>query len=229
VSVQEAEYIRAGIPGIVSASPLRWRQIIGDRNVILLTISYFCYGYAAYIFFTWFFNYLNSTRGLALGASARFAMLPGLGMAIGSAAGGWINDRLTTRFGRYVGRCGVASGAIGLAALFIAVGPTVDSPRLASVILAGGAGVLYLAQSSFWSVSADIAGPSAGAVSGIMNMGAQIGGFVTAWMTPLIGEHFGWSRSFFAAAGLCVIGAIAWTAVRPDREIAAARPETATV
>jgi ACS family glucarate transporter-like MFS transporter len=76
-----------------------------------------------------------------------------------------------------------------------------------------------LAQSSFWSVSADIAGPSAGAVSGVMNMGAQFGGVITASLTPLIGEHFGWSVSFFTAAALCVVGALAWLGVRPDQEI----------
>jgi MFS transporter, ACS family, glucarate transporter len=219
VSTSERASIRSGIPASISAPPLAWRSIIADRNVQLITFSYFCYGYAAYIFFTWFYTYLTTTRGLDLHASARYAMLPGLGMALGSGSGGWINDRLTKRFGRRVGRCGVAAAAIMLAAVFIALGPTVASPRLASIILAGGVGTLYLAQSSFWSVSADIAGPSAGAVSGVMNMGAQFGGVVTASLTPLIGDRFGWSMSFFTAAGLCVFGAIAWLAVRPDREI----------
>ena len=62
------------------------------------------------------------------------------------------------------------------AGVFIAFGSEVDSVRLASVVLAGGAGALYLSQSSFWSVTADIAGGSAGSVSGFMNMGGQIGG-----------------------------------------------------
>jgi MFS transporter, ACS family, glucarate transporter len=222
VSETERENIRMGIPPSTTMRPLPWHSIILDRNVQLLTLSYFCYGYAAYIFFTWFYTYLSTTRGLDLHASARYAMLPGLAMAAGSASGGWVNDRLTKAFGRRIGRCGVAATAIMLAALLIALGPTVESPRLASIILAGGAGTLYLAQSSFWSVSADIAGPSAGAVSGVMNMGANFGGVVTASLTPLIGERFGWSMSFLTAAGLCVVGAIAWTAVRPDREIRAA-------
>jgi len=50
------------------------------------------------------------------------------------------------------------------------------------VVLACGAGAVYLVQSSFWWVTADIGGASAGSVSGIMNMGGQIGddGFVDA-------------------------------------------------
>ncbi len=219
ITPAERQLIRDGVPPSVAAPPLAWQDILLDRNVALLTLSYFCYGYAAYIFFSWFYVYLSDARHLDLRAAARYAMLPGLGMALGSASGGWLNDRLTKRFGRRVGRCGVASTAIMLAAVFIAVGPTVTSARLASVILAGGVAALYLAQSSFWSVSADIAGPSAGAVSGVMNMGAQFGGVVTAPLTPWIGDHYGWSASFFAAAALCVVGAVAWIGVRPQREI----------
>ncbi|NUP57172.1 MAG: MFS transporter, partial [Gemmatimonadaceae bacterium] len=57
------------------------------------------------------------------------------------------------------------------------------------------------------------------AVSGTMNMGAQLGGVVTASLTPWIADHFGWAASFQVAAVLCVIGAAAWAMVQPGREI----------
>jgi ACS family glucarate transporter-like MFS transporter len=82
--------------------------------------------------------------------------------------------------------------------------------------LAGGAGALYLSQSSFWSVTADLGGRSAGTVSGLMNMGGQIGGAVTASLTPAIANHFGWTASFLVAAALCALGAIAWLFVNPE-------------
>lgn len=221
VSARERAHIRADITETVSAPPLSWHDIGTSRNVRLLTISYFCYGYSAYIFFSWFFIYLSTVRGMQLKESARYAMLPFIAMAVGSALGGYLNDRLSRARSLRTGRCGVAGVGIGLAAVFIAVGTEVESARIASVILAGGAGTLYLAQSSFWSVSADIAGSSAGTVSGVMNMGAQLGGVVTASLTPWIAGHFGWAASFQVAAVLCVIGAAAWTAVQPGRAIAA--------
>lgn len=220
VSEDERAKIRAGIPARGAEEPLRWRVIATNRNVRFLTLSYFCYGYSAYIFFTWFFIYLSTVRGLDLKVSAVYAMLPFLAMAVGSGLGGLISDRLTKRYGRRIGRCGLAGVSIGLAALFIAAGTQVESARLATVVLAGGAGTLYLAQSSFWSVSADIAGSSAGAVSGVMNMGAQFGGVVTASLTPWVADRFGWTGSFLVAAGLCVVGAVAWVAVRPEETVA---------
>jgi ACS family glucarate transporter-like MFS transporter len=108
---------------------------------------------------------------------------------------------------------------LGLAGTFVAVGSHVESARLAAVVLAGGAGALYLSQSSYWSVTADIAGPSAGSVSGVMNMGGQVGGMVTASLTPVIAAQFGWTASFVVAAALCVAGSLAWLFVDPDRPL----------
>lgn len=52
-----------------------------------------------------------------------------------------------------------------------------------------------------------------------MNMGAQLGGVVTALLTPWIARVFGWTASFLVAAALCVLGATAWAFVRPEEAI----------
>ena len=96
-----------------------------------------------------------------------------------------------------------------------------QSPVVATLVLAGGAGTIYLSQSSFWSVTADFGGPHAGVVSGVMNMGCQIGGAITASLTPWIAVHLGWTAAFIAAAVLAVLGAIAWLLVDPSRVLVA--------
>jgi len=144
-------------------------------------------------------------------------MLPPLAMLAGCLLGGSLNDQLTKRMGPRVGRCGLATCAITVAGICIAFGSRVQSARVASVVLAGGAGALYLSQSSFWSVTADIAGPSSGSVSGFMNTGNQIGAFITASLTPWIGDRFGWTVSFLVGAALCMVGAASWLVVDPVR------------
>jgi ACS family glucarate transporter-like MFS transporter len=170
----------------------------------------------AYIFFTWFFIYLSRVRGLDLKSSALYSMLPFIGMATCSPLGGWVADRLTSGYGKRVGRCGVAVFGIAFAGIFLALATQVESARVASIVLAGGAGSLYLAQSAFWAVTADIAGRSAGSVSGLMNMGGQIGGAVTASLTPWIADQFGWTASFLVAASLCALGSLLWLTVNPS-------------
>ena len=225
VSPSELEYIRAGLSSRPSERKclLAWSTVLTSKEVVAATLSYFCYGYAAFIFFSWFFIYLVRVRGVNLKLSAFYGMLPFAAMAVCSPLGGLMVDFVSRRWGRRKGRCGVAEAGMGLAAVFIALGSGARGAGTATVVLAGGVGALYLAQSSFWTVTADIAGPSAGTVSGLVNMGAQTGSIITALLSPRIAEHFGWTASFLAASALCALGAAMWFLVDPERVLVAER------
>lgn len=228
VSSEELTEIQSGLslePAQRQRTLLPWREVLRSREVIAVTISYFCYGYVAWIFFSWFYIYLSKVRGLNLKASAAYSMLPFIAMSLGCLLGGMLNDWLTRSFGPRVGRCGVAAVAVIMAGVFIAFGSRVESGRVASIILAGGAGALYISQSSFWSVTVDIAGASTGAVSGFMNMGNQVGAALTASLTPWIAARFGWTASFFTASALCLVGASSWLMVDPAHVLVYHRTE----
>jgi ACS family glucarate transporter-like MFS transporter len=196
---------------------IQWRAMFARKDLAALMISYFSFGYIAWVFFSWFYLYMAQARGFDLKSSARYTMLPFLSMTVFCLAGGVLSDFLVRRNGLRVGRCYLASVALVLTAVFLVLGSQVHNPRLAAFILAGGAGALYLSQSSFWSASADIAGQSSGVFSSLVNMGGQLGGALTASLTPWIAEHFGWTTSFGTAAGLALLGAVCWLAVRPER------------
>jgi len=224
VSPRELALIEEGLPGTTEKATvvkLSWPAILSNGNIWAMSFSYFTYGYVAWIFFTWFFKYLGTVRKLDLSHSTFYTMIPLLAMAFASPLGGWISDRLTKQHGKRVGRCYLAAAAIGLCAVLLAMGTLIDNAQIASIILASGAGALYISQSSFWSVSADIGKGSAGSVSGFMNMGGQFGGALTASLTPWIAKNYGWTASFLVAAALSVAGAVAWLAVKPDEETAA--------
>jgi MFS transporter, ACS family, glucarate transporter len=223
VSPSELAFIQQGRTAASRTSENRqliaWSTILKSRDVWAVTLSYFSFGYVAWIFFSWFYIYLAQARHLALKTSAYYASLPFIAMAIGCLVGGKISDVLSRKYNPRLGRCYLAAVAIAMSGAFLMLGAEAQDARLASIVLAGGAGALYLAQSSFWSVTASLAGSSSGSVSGFMNMGAQIGGAVTASLTPVIANHFGWTASFLTAASLCVLGALAWTVVDPERKL----------
>ncbi len=231
VSPSELKTIREGIAettvtdagDAAGSAPvaISWSAIFKRRDLLALFLSYFGFGYTAWIFFSWFFLYMAQVRGFNLKASAMFSMLPFLSMTVGCLGGGALSDRLTHAYGLRVGRCGLAAVAYLFTAVFLVLGSRVHSPQLAGVILAGGAGALYVSQSSFWSVSADIAGRSSGVFSSMVNMGAQIGGAVTASLTPWVAQRFGWTTSFAIAAALAVVGAGLWMTVHPERPLSA--------
>lgn len=216
VGAAELAYIESGLTEHArDGKRVGWIDIVSDRQVLVLTLSYFCYGYVAYIFFTWFFKYLSDVRGLNLKSSALYATLPFIAMALASWSGGLLSDKLVAVAGQRVARCGVAGLSMLTASIFVFVATQVDDARLAAVVLAGGAGALYFAQSAFWAMSADIGGASAGLLSGIMNMGCQIGGVVTAALTPVLASSFGWTASFAITAGVAMVGAAAWAFIDP--------------
>ena len=221
VSAGELEEIRAGMPAGATGGAIPWHAILGRRDLYALIAAYFSFGYVAWISSSWFFVYMAQVRGLDLKASARFTMLPFISMTLGCLGGGLLSDRLTRFYGLRIGRCWLAAASLLLAAVLVLMGSQVHSAQLAGLILAGGAGALYLAQSSFWSASVDIAGRSSGVFSSLVNIGAQLGGAVTASLTPWVAQRFGWESSFTIAAALAVLGAGCWMTIRPERPLEA--------
>jgi MFS transporter, ACS family, glucarate transporter len=224
----ERKWIHQGIPQSdpIKAPRYSWGSMLGSRDVWTITLSYFCYGYTPAIFFTWFFIYLTRVRGLNLQTAGHFGMLPFIAMSLGSAFGGWLADSVCRRFGRWWGRCGVAAfGMIG-AGLFVGVGSQVSTAGMATVILASGAGSLYLAQSAYFALSADLGQGSSGSLSGFVNMAAQAGAAVTAITTPAIAARYGWTASFLTAAAFCVLGGLLWLTVNPNRPLKSSNAQT---
>lgn len=205
---------------LATTGKVGWSIILSSKEVWAITAAYFTYGYVAWIFFAWFFIYLAKVRGLNLKASAFYTTLPFLAMAITSPLGGAISDALVKRYGQRFGRCGIAIFGLMLAAVFLVFGARAENARIASVVLAGGAGALYLSQSSFWAVTAGISRGSSGSVSGFMNSGNQFGGMLTAQLTPIIALHWNWTAPFYVAAALALLGAAAWLFVDPARTLA---------
>lgn len=223
ISAEELSRIRAGIaegPRDGRAkTAVPWGAILRSRTMWLLTFACFCFGYIAWIFLGWFYIYMVQARRVDLKASAVYTMFPFIAMTVFCLAGGLLGDWITERRGLRAGRCGPGFCSILLAAGLLVLGSRVASAPVAAIVLAAGVGVLYISQSSYWSVTADIGGENAGVVSAVMNMGAQIGGAVTASLTPWIALRFGWTSAFLTAALIGVAGAVAWLGINPEKKI----------
>ncbi|MBW4026320.1 MAG: MFS transporter [Acidobacteria bacterium] len=221
ISTKELEHIRRGLEAKStadvrkvdpsSASPYR------NGQIWLLSGSYFSFGYTAWIFFSWFFLYLAEVRHLSLRNSAFFTTLPFLAMTISSPVAGYISDRISHAYGSYRGRSIFAAVSLMLTALLLLEGSRITSVTAAALVLASGAGMLYASQSCYWCAAIAASGTKKGAAAGLMNMGGQIGGALTATLTPWIATKFGWIAAFAVAAIVAFAGGVAWLFVRPTR------------
>jgi ACS family glucarate transporter-like MFS transporter len=218
---EELAHIKAGLPVKMDGPmpPVPWARIFTSRDVWGAAIAYVAFCYVAFIFHTWFFIYLKDGRGLDLKSSALFGMLPFICMTLGSLAGGFISDWLVKHKGQYVGRSLFGAAMLFFTGIFLIIGSHAHDTTLAVLVLAGGAGVCYLGQATYWAVAADYGGPFTGVISGLINMSGQIAGAVTASLTPLLAQWYGWEYAFYVAAGICFVCMFPWFLVNPNRRL----------
>ena len=76
-----------------------WYSLLGNRSLVLLTLSYSAVGYFQYLFFYWLEYYFKSILKLDTDTSRLYATIPMLSMAAGMFLGGWVADDLSRRVG----------------------------------------------------------------------------------------------------------------------------------
>ncbi len=196
-----------------------WRAFTRNKSVWLMTLSYTCLGYVAYVYLSWFFLYLVNVRGFDVLEGAFFAAGPFIAITILCPLGGWVSDRCCEIWGITIGRSSV--GCIGMAgaAALIAAGVQITEPYTAIVLLSLGAGSLYFSVGSFWASTIDLSKSHSGTLSGIMNTGANLGGTLSPTLTPWLAEQFGWTVSLQVAATIAFMGAMLWIFVKAGDRI----------
>jgi len=198
-----------------TSASIPWAALFKTPSVWWLVLSYSCLGYVAYVYMSWFFLYLVNVRGFDVLQGGFFAAAPFLTILVSCPIGGWVTDQLALRRGTTSGRRIVGITGMGLAAGSIALGALVESPYLAIASLSLGAGWLYFTVGAYWSSTSDLSPTHAGSLSGLMNMGANIGGAISPTLTPWLAQHWGWPASLGVAALVALIGGCLWFRINP--------------
>ena len=199
--------------------PVPWRALLSCPSLWLMTAAYTVLGYIGYIYLSWFYLYLVNVLHFSVESGGLYGMAPFIAGAIGAPFGGWLTDRLSQRFGKRIGRCGVGFVSMLLTAGLIAIGASMTNPYLAVLFLALGAGSLFLGVAAYFATTIDLAKTYAGTLGGFMNMGGNLGGTLSPTLTPLLAQHYGWDSALYMAAGLAAVASLFWLGVHPQRPI----------
>jgi ACS family glucarate transporter-like MFS transporter len=194
-----------------------WLIFAKTPTIWWLVISYSCLGYVAYLYLSWLYLYLVNVRGFDVLRGGLYASMPFLAMLIGCLIGGWVTDRLATRYGTTVGRASAGMAGMISAGCAIAIGGFANSPFLAIASLSLGAGCLYFTVGAYWASTTDLSKAHAGTLSGLMNTGANIGGAISPVLTPWIAAQWGWPVSLAAAGVVALFGAGLWLWIDPGK------------
>jgi ACS family glucarate transporter-like MFS transporter len=205
--------------GTHASTKTPWRNILSNRSVWGLLISYFFHGYTPFIYFTWFFIYLTRVRGLTIAKGGLWATTPFIAMTILSPIGGWLSDRAVQRFGVRRGRQSTAWIGMTTSALLLWSGSRMENNVAAILLLAGAAGFSNFAAPSWWASCIDLAPNHSGSLSALMNTCANSAGGIAPVLTGYIATTFGWTRALDFAALMSFTAGAVWIFVDASNSV----------
>jgi MFS family permease len=195
-----------------------WRRFAASPQVWLLCGQYFCSSYGWYFYITWLPTYLKEARGLQLGASALFGILPLFLGGLGSLVSGFIAVPLarftgsvlkTRRLLAYIGFSG--------ASILLVVSTRMHNPLPAMLAMGLASFSNDLVMPGSWGACMDVGGRYAGTLSGAMNMMGNLGG---AASPTIIGYMLrwtdnNWDLTFYVSAAVYLMAAVMWRFLDP--------------
>jgi sugar phosphate permease len=202
------------------ARAVPWRKLLSSPSLWVLSLMYFCYGYAIDIYLDWFPKYLNEHRGFNLKEMGFYASLPLLAGAAGDLLGGTLSDRCAKRFGNLkLARRLVAFAGFVLAAIFI-VPATLTAHSTSSVWYSCVAVFgLEVTVGVSWAIPLDIGGDFAGSIASVMNTFGNLGSAVSPILLAYLVGIYGWNIPFLVCSLLCVGGALLTFGINADKKI----------
>jgi MFS transporter, ACS family, glucarate transporter len=187
-----------------------WRLACRSPTVWSILGLAFCYVYVYTFFQTWFHTFLVRGRGFSE-ANLLLSAFPYVVAA---------SDTLVRQLGAKRGRRVIGAIALTAAAAFTVAAMFTQHQLLTVVLLALTYGAITFQQSSVFGVCLDVGGPRAGAMVGLMNTSAQVGGLAGSVLYGYIVNRTGsYDAPFIPMAALLLLGAALWLNVDASREV----------
>lgn len=206
------DYPQDEMPVVRARSRTRtpWKELLTNRDLMLLTAGYFTVNYFEYIFFFWLYYYFGRIRKMGMDQSAIYTTLMWIAWIVMTPIGGWISDRLITRFGMRNGRRIVPVVGLTVSAILVYIGCNVTGTLPTVVLLCLSLGAAASTDGPYWAAAIDASGGHSGTGSAILNTGGNLGGMLAPALTPLIASWAGWSAGLYAGGAVALIGVAVW-------------------
>jgi MFS family permease len=197
-----------------------WHGLFRSRQTWLLMGMYWCYVWGSWFYFTWFPTFLVRGAGLSEKQMSLFSALPFVLGCCGNVVGGILSDRLASRYGLKVARCGQAASSLAVSSVLI-LGLANTRDKVLVVILSSiGFGVLDLMLPATWSLCLDLGRSHVGVLTGVMNTAGLAGGFVcTVLFGYLVRATGGYRAPLSAVAAMVMLSAILFVMIDPSRPV----------
>src|SRR5258706_528188 len=226
-AVTPQELAEIGNHGVPKAShSITARQVVrllGNRNVLLLTLSYMTMNYVFYLISNWAFLYLIQERHFSVLEGGWLAAIPPLGAAFGAGIGGVLTGIACRRYGPLKGFRSVPLLALPAAGLLLLLIVGAVNAYVAVAGLALCFGLVELTEGAFWGAAMTVGRSDTMVVTSIMNTGGTMGGIIGIPIVAYLSGHDHLHTAFFIGAALAMVSASARVAI--DLRNASADPD----
>ena len=193
-----------------------WKLALKNRNILMITGSYFCMNYVFYLFFSWFFFYLVDVKGFSATDAGILSAAQWIFGAIGATAGGLLCDFLVRRFGLRSGPRWLTMTALTLSALCLCVGAISENVAISVGMLCLSFLFNQICEAPFWVSTMAVAGRHAPIATGVLNTGANIPGVIGGVLVPVTAGLLGWPAAMVTGSVFAILGALLWIFIRAD-------------
>lgn len=212
ISKEELEYIRTiesdDKENLDESANLTSKDIFSTPSVWTGALSFFCTNYLFYLFMTWLPTYFVKGRGLEMGTSAIYTMMPYIVATFTYPLGGWLADKAAKRFGHNWGRkLFPLIGMLGAGILLI-LGSKATNAVSAVTLISASNGVLCLTMGGYYSMPIIFSPKNAGKITGLYATFATVGGILAPTLTGIVVDSYGYNTALYLGAGISILGAI---------------------
>lgn len=195
----------------------RLLKVMGDRNVLLLALSYLCMNYTFYLLTFWSFLYLTQVRHFGGVEGGLAGAIPWIGAGLGAACGGWLSDRLAERIGVRWGFRLVPVVTLPIAGALLLVTMRVSTPYAAVLALAVAFFMVEITEGAYWAATMRVARADTAAATGVLNTGGNVAGIITQPFVGYLTNSGVWGGVFITGTVFAVAAAALWLIIDPDR------------
>lgn len=201
VSEAERAYIAAGQLDEETTDRqerLNWGAILANRNLWIVGIGYFAWGFIFWAFMYWLPEYLGKSYGLSITEVGAFAVAPWAAGVVGAAIGGVLVDRIYARTRKIRSRFMIMGVALLLAGASLI--PIVVAPSLvtAIVFISLGVGFGFVTGGIWWVAAIDAEPSRPASAAGFADACFALSGIVAPLVMGLIVQATGTFASGFA-------------------------------
>jgi ACS family glucarate transporter-like MFS transporter len=207
-------------PRYDAAAPLtaqRVLRVLGDPQILRVTLSYLVMNYVFYLVTFWSFLYLVQDRKLSVLESGWLGALPFVVAGIAAAAGGRIADALRARFGDRAGPRILPLVTLPLAAFFLYLTVSIGNPYPAIAALCLGFACVELNEGNYWGVAMRLAPSDSMAATAALNTGGNLGGVIGTFIVATLSAEGRWDLVFTTGVVTSLVAALLWLTINPGR------------